>query len=196
MHEQAYICLCLSTHVMHNLPLSTTPCTRKAQCNVEAALAARTSSNTRGFFRIALAHATRCFSPARRALLLQQLLHFPTHSQSACIRSKKTATSRTHSRTFTQQICTYLHIYSQAKHPFLLTTADGLLKAGYAQARLTAAQPQAALADYGVVLLREAVDDGVVQRRGACRIIHLLIAGLWPPIPAIPDTALEVSWKN
>ena len=54
----------------------------------------------------------------------------------------------------------------------------------YTQACLTATQPQAALADDGVVLLREAVDDGVVQRRGARRIRHLLIAGLWPPIPA------------
>jgi hypothetical protein len=48
----------------------------------------------------------------------------------------------------------------------------------------TAAEAQPALADDRLVLLREAVGDGVVQRGRARRGKHLLVAGAWPAVPA------------
>ena len=48
----------------------------------------------------------------------------------------------------------------------------------------TSTQAEAALAHDGVILLREAPDDAVVDGRCPGRLVHLLICRIWPAIPA------------
>ena len=55
---------------------------------------------------------------------------------------------------------------------------------GVGRGCLTSAETQAALADNGVILLREAAYNGVMNGGRLRRSVHLLIRCIWPAIPA------------
>ena len=142
-------------------------------------LVASSSSSMRGFFRMARANATRCFSPAPQ--------------NHACLSKLTRDTLDPCLQASSQQICSHLQHFlsdSARSHPDVHTGAaisnrpQTFPCISKPVSTLTAAEAQATLSNNGVIALGEARCDALMYGGRLCRLVHLLICRARPPIPS------------